>query len=94
MRFRFQGLPELALIAGSILSFLAATSTGFLDRKPTRTLWRFYCTLAGRPFPEVANLSRRLRKKNSVTAHLSKGHLARIAINTPVPLLLPYINGN
>lgn len=36
-----QRLPELALIAGSILSFLAATlpatPTGFWDRKPKRT---------------------------------------------------------
>jgi len=36
-----QRLPELALMAGSILSFLAATApatpTGFWDRKPKRT---------------------------------------------------------
>ena len=82
-----QRLPELALMAGSILSFLAAatpaTPTGFWDRKPKRTPGRFRRTLAGRPFPEVVNLSGRLRKKNSVTAHLPKGHLARIAKSTP-----------
>ena len=85
-----QRLPELALLAGSILSFLAATTpatpTGFWNRKPKRTPGRFRRTLAGRPFPEVANLSGRLRKKNSVTAHLPKGHLARmpkIAPTTP-----------
>lgn len=82
-----QRLPELALMAGSILSFLAATMpatpTGFWDRKPKRTPGRLRRTLAGRPFPEVANLSGRLRKKNSVTAHLPKGHLARLAQNTP-----------
>jgi len=82
-----QRLPELALMAGSVLSFLAATMpatpTGFWDRKPKRTPGRFRRTLAGRPFPEVANLSGRLRKKNSVTAHLPKGHLARMAKNAP-----------
>ena len=82
-----QRLPELALMAGSILSFLAATTpatpTGFWDRKPKRTPGRFRRTLAGRAFPKVVNLSGRLRKKNSVTAHLPKGHLARIAKSTP-----------
>lgn len=81
-----QRLPELALMAGSILSFLAATlpatPTGFWDRKPKRTPGRFRRTLAGRPFPKVTNLSERLRKKNSVTAHLPKGCLARLAKNT------------
>jgi len=76
-----QRLPELALLAGSILSFLAttmpATPTGFWDRKPKRTPGRFRRTLAGQPFPKVANLSGRLRKKNSVTAHLPKGCLAQ-----------------
>ena len=82
-----QRLPELALMVGSILSFLAATMpatpTGFWDRKPKRTPGRFRRTLASRPFPEVANLSGRLRKKNSVTAHLPKGHLARMAKIVP-----------
>ena len=40
-----QRLPELALLAGSILSFLAATvpaaPTGFWDRQPKRTPGRF-----------------------------------------------------
>jgi hypothetical protein len=90
-----QRLPELALMAGSVLSFLAATMpatpTGFWDRKPKRTPGRFRRTLAGRPFPEVANLSGRLRKKNSVTAHLPKGRLARMAKivpATPITALL------
>jgi hypothetical protein len=80
-----QRLPELALMAGSILSFLAATMpatpTGFWDKKPKRTPGRFRRTLAGQAFPKVANLSPRLRKKNSVTAHLPVGHLARIIKN-------------
>jgi hypothetical protein len=78
-----QRLPELALLAGSILSFLAAilpaTPTGFWDRKLQKTPGRFRRTLAGRPFPKVVNRSPRLRKKSSVTAHLPKGYLARLA---------------
>ena len=81
-----QRLPELALMAGSILSFLAATMpatpTGFWDRNPKRTPGRFRRTLIGQPFPEVAHLSERLRKKNSATAHLPKGFMARIAKNS------------
>ena len=76
-----QRLPELALLAGSILSFLAATapavSTGFWDRQPKRTPGRFRRTLIGRPFPNDAQLSGQIRKKNSETAHLPKGILAR-----------------
>jgi hypothetical protein len=56
-----QRLPELALLAGSILSFLAATApavaTGFWDRQPKRTPGRFRRTLIGRPFPNDAQLS-------------------------------------
>jgi hypothetical protein len=78
-----QRLPELALLAGSILSFLAATfpaiATGFWDRKPRRTPGRFRRQLAGKPFPKDAILSGQLREKNSVTAHLPKGYLARSA---------------
>ena len=86
-------LPELALIAGSMLSFLAATMpatpTGFWDRKPKRTPGRFRRTLAGRSFPELANLAGRFRKKNSITAHLPKGCLARIANNAPAASSTP-----
>jgi hypothetical protein len=87
-----QRLPELALLAGSILSFLAATfqvvPTGFWDRKPRRTPGRFRRQLAGKPFPKDAVLSGRLREKNSVTAHLPKGFLARCAKSTAVNPLL------
>lgn len=80
-----QRLPELVLMAGSILSFLSATMpatpTGFWDKKPKRTPGRFRRTLAGQPFPKVADLSERLRKKNSITAHLPVGHLALMPKN-------------
>jgi hypothetical protein len=76
-----QRLPELALLAGSILSFLGATfpatPTGFWDRHPKRTPGRFRRLLIGQPFPKDANLSGQLRKKISATAHLPKGNLAR-----------------
>lgn len=75
-----QRLPELTLLAGSILSFLAAsfppTPTGFWDRKPKRTPGRFRRLLIGKPFPKDAPLSGRLREKKSTTAHLPKGNLA------------------
>jgi hypothetical protein len=76
-----QRLPELALLAGSILSFLAAsfpaTPSGFWDRQPKRTPGRFRRQLLGKPFPKDAPISGQLREKKSVTAHLPKGNLAR-----------------
>lgn len=76
-----QRLPEITLLAGSILSFLAASfppvPTGFWDKKPKRTPGRFRRQLMGKPFPRVAVLPRRLREKRSSTAHLLKGNLAR-----------------
>jgi hypothetical protein len=76
-----QRLPELALLAGSILTFLAATAplapTGFWDRQPKRTPGRFRRSLMGKPFPYSYPLPVQLRKKTSVTAHLPKGFLAR-----------------
>jgi hypothetical protein len=75
-----QRLPELALLAGSILSYLAATAplapTGFWDRQPKRTPGRFRRMLMGKPFPQSYPLPRQLRKKASVTEHLPKGILA------------------
>jgi len=75
-----QRLPELALFAGSILSYLAATvpaaPTGFWDRQPRRTPGRFRRMLMGKPFPQSYPLPGQLRKKASVTDHLPKGILA------------------
>lgn len=74
-----QRLPELALLAGSILSFLAATlpaqPTGFWDRHPQRTPGRLRRVLQGLPFPQSYSLPPPLRKKASVTDHLPKGIL-------------------
>jgi hypothetical protein len=87
-----QRLPELALLAGSILSFLSATvpatPTGFWDRKPKRTPGRLRRTLIGKPFPKDHPLSVQLRKKASVTAHLPKGimaHRRQKAVSVPLP---------
>ena len=70
-------LPELALLAGSLQSFLAATlpatPTGFWDRTPRRTPGRLRRTLANAVFPSSFPLPVRIRKKNSVTDHLPKG---------------------
>lgn len=75
-----QRLPELALLAGSILSFLSATvplaPTGFWDRDPKHTPGRLRRMLAGKPFPQSYPLPGQLRKKASATGHLPKGNLA------------------
>jgi len=74
-----QRLPEITLLAGSILSFLAASClpvpTGFWDKNPKRTPGRFRRQLIGKPFPRDAELPRRFREKRSCTAHLLKGKL-------------------
>jgi hypothetical protein len=83
-----QRLPELALLAGSILSFLAATApvtpTGFWDRQPQRTPGRFRRTLMGKLFPQSYPLPAQFRKKASVTDHLPQGFLARRPKTDPV----------
>jgi hypothetical protein len=82
-----QRLPELALLAGSILSYLAATSplapTGFWDRQPKRTPGRFRRMLLGKPFPQSYPRPGQIRKKNSVTRHLPKGILAHMRKMAP-----------
>jgi hypothetical protein len=76
-----QRLPELALLAGSIITFLAATvpatPTVFWNRQLNRTPGCFGCLLLGQPFPQSSPLPEPFRKRASVTAHLSKGILAR-----------------
>jgi hypothetical protein len=73
-------LPELVILAGSILTGLAALHptmpTGFWDRKPEPTPGRFRRALAGLPFPQSYPLPPELRPKASVTSHLPKGILA------------------
>ncbi len=87
-------LPELALIAGSVLSYVAATSpaipTGYWDRKPEPTPGRLRRLLASTPFPQDFPLPERIRLKRSCTDHLPKGFWGQrrrttAATATPTP---------
>jgi hypothetical protein len=68
-----QRLPELALLAGAILSYAAASSpaipTGFWDRRPQPTPGRLRRALARCPFPQDFPLPARIRRKAAITAH-------------------------
>ena len=70
-------LPELALLAGNILAYVAATTaavaTGFWDRHCRPTCGRLRRVLVQVPFSEVPVPIGTLRKKASVTGHLPKG---------------------
>jgi hypothetical protein len=72
-----QRLPEVALLAGSILAYTAATqpalSTGFWDRAPRPTPGRLRRLLAQVHLPDLLELPQQLRKKPSPTAHLPTG---------------------
>lgn len=72
-----QRLPELALLAGAILTYAAATGpavpTGNWDRAPHPTAGRLRRVLRRTLFSSVSGLPERLRKKASVTAHLPTG---------------------
>jgi hypothetical protein len=70
-------LPELSLVAGSLLTYMAAVlppvPSGFWDRTPQPTPGRLRRLLAHSNFQSLAVETQQLRKKNSVTAHLPKG---------------------
>jgi hypothetical protein len=70
-------LSELALLAGAVLTYLAAVlppmPTGFWDRKPKATPGRLRRVLARANFPKDAAIVGQIRKKTSVTGHLPKG---------------------
>lgn len=76
-------LPQLALLAGNVLSYVAATSapvaTGFWDRKCRPTCGRLRRALSRLHFSDLAiealeeGLTSQVRKKASVTGHLPKG---------------------
>lgn len=84
-------LPALALLAGNILTFLAAAlptfPTGFWDRQPKKTPGRLRRVLAQTDFSKEYGCHGQLRKKESVTDHLPKGvqaHRRHKAIWLPV----------
>lgn len=72
-----QRYPELALLAGAVLTYAAATGpavpTGSWDRQPQRTPGRLRRLLAQADFPKDFPLPGRLRVKLAVTDHLPKG---------------------
>jgi hypothetical protein len=72
-----QRLPDLALLAGAVLSYAAATSpaapSGFWDRRPRPTPGRLRRLLARTPFPHTFPFPARIREKASVTGHLPTG---------------------
>jgi len=72
-----QRWPELALLAGVILSYAAAilpaVPTGFWDRKPQPTPGRLRRLLGRCGFPHDFPLPPEIRQKASVTDHLPKG---------------------
>jgi len=73
-------LPELSLLAGSMLTYLAATRppipTGFWDRQPKGTPGRLRRWLGRTTFSDLRPVAKtRIRKKSSQTAHLPKGIL-------------------
>lgn len=73
-------LPELALLAGNLLTHSAASlppvPTGFWDRMPKTTPGRLRRFLAKAIFPDFSAFAPQFRKKNSVFHHLSMGILA------------------
>ena len=90
-----QRLPELALLAGAVLSYVAATApavpTGFWDRCPQPTPGRLRRLLARTPFPRDFPLPARVREKAAVTAHLPTGfwgqrRVKAAAAPAPAPL--------
>jgi hypothetical protein len=70
-------LPELALLAGNILAYVAATTaavaTGFWDRCCRPTCGRLRRVLLRINFSDIPVPAGALRKKASVTGHLPKG---------------------
>ena len=82
-----QRLPELALLAGAVLTYAAATSpavpTGSWDRQPRRTPGRLRRLLAQADFPQEFPWPGRLRVKRAVTNHLPKGYWGQRRHPTP-----------
>jgi hypothetical protein len=74
-----QRLPEVALLSGAILSYLAATepaiATGFWDRHPKPTAGRLRRALARVHFEDLRAIPERLREKQVKIDHLLTGIL-------------------
>jgi len=87
-----QRLPELSLLAGNILTYLAAIlppfATGFWDRRPKKTPGRLRRTLNRAGFPKEYAFNERIREKQSITAHLPKGIEAHRRVKTAKQVVL------
>ena len=83
-----QRLPELALLAGAILSYGAATApaipTGFWDRHPQPTPGRLRRALARCPFPHNFPLPAHIRIKQARTDHLPTGFWGQRRRRSPI----------
>jgi hypothetical protein len=88
-----QRLPELTLLAGSVLSVLAASlpafPTGFWDTRPKPTPGRLRRQLFGRPFPQDVPLPPQFREKKSKTDHLPKGFRPKTSPSPVFPASTP-----
>jgi hypothetical protein len=86
-----QRLPELALVAGAILMYIAATQptipAGFWDRMPKPTSGRRQRVLSKGHCADFEGLPEQLRKKQSPTAHLPKGVRGHRRQQTPSRLI-------
>lgn len=81
-------LPELALLAGSVLSYVAATSapvaTGFWDRCARPTCGRLRRVLLRLHFSDLPVAEGQMRKKESVSTHLPKGVKGHRRTKSPI----------
>lgn len=81
-------LPELALLAGSILSYVAATcapvSSGFWDRCCRATCGRLRRLLCRLHFSDLPVAEGQMRKKESVSTHLPKGVKGHRRTKSPI----------
>lgn len=84
-------LPALALLAGNILAYVAATAaavaTGFWDRSCRPTCGRLRRVLLRGDFSKIPVPAGPLKKKASVTTHLPKGvqgHRRQKGVRTPL----------
>jgi len=84
-----QRFPELALLAGAVLTYAAATGpavpTGSWDRQPQRTAGRLRRLLGQAVFPTDFPLPARLRGKVAVTDHLPQGYWGQRRRPVPSP---------
>ena len=86
-------LPVLSLLAGSVVSYVGASSPvvscGFWNRCARPPCGRLRRLLSGLHFPDLPLPCGEVRKKESVTAHLPKGILGHRRQKAVTPLMEP-----